>query len=189
MKNTKSIISKITDYLYMGGEPSVEQVNELGNQGVRLIICMIGGRTPPEGFNRHPYRLLWLQTYDSFLTPIPISVLAHGTQAALSMIKQGGGVFAYCAFGRHRSAAMASAILIANGHSAHEAIELLLSRSTTADPKVLHIYNRIIAFEKYWKNQDGLFSKLGLYLDDIYCIVVTNLVSIVAPLYFLWKKS
>ncbi len=86
-------ISKITDFLFIGAEPKVAQTNELDSRNVRLIISMIGGRRPPEELAKPPYHLLWLQTFDTIFTPIPISELRQGVAAALPVIQSDEGVF------------------------------------------------------------------------------------------------
>ena len=94
-------ISQITEYLYVGAQPRAEHAEELRARDVRLIISMIGTARPAAAFAEPPFRLLWLRTYDTFLTPIPISKLMEGVQAALPVIRSGGRVLTYCAQGRH----------------------------------------------------------------------------------------
>src|SRR5262245_5355251 len=117
-------ISKVTDYLYVSASLDSAHVNELDTRRISLIISMIGGRRPHEVFARSPYHLLWLQTFDSALFPIPLSRLTRGAQMALQTIQNKENVLVYCAQGRHRSVAMAAAILITMGYTAPEAADL-----------------------------------------------------------------
>jgi hypothetical protein len=149
-------ISQITDYLYVGARPKAEHAAELRARDVRLIISMIGTARPAAAFGEPPFRLLWLRTYDSFLTPIPVNKLVEGVQAALPVIRSGGRVLTYCAQGRHRSAAMAAAILIAMGHSAEEAMRLLRARRRIARPQTWYIKRQIKKFEKHWRQTNHL---------------------------------
>jgi protein tyrosine phosphatase (PTP) superfamily phosphohydrolase (DUF442 family) len=144
-------ISQITDYLYVGAQPRAEHAGELRARDVRLIISMIGTDRPAAAFGEPPFRLLWLRTYDTFLTPIPVSKLMEGVRAALPVIRSGGRVLTYCARGRHRSAAMAAAILIAMGHSAEEAMRLLRARRRIARPQTWYVKRQIKRFEKHWQ--------------------------------------
>ena len=144
-------ISQITDYLYVGAQPRAEHAAELHARDVRLIISMIGTARPAAAFGEPPFRLLWLRTYDSFLTPIPVSKLMEGVQAALPVIRSGGRVLTYCAQGRHRSAAMAAAILIAMGYSAEEAMRLLRTGRRIARPQTWYIKRQIKKFERHWQ--------------------------------------
>jgi hypothetical protein len=57
-------------------------------------------------------RYVRLRTFDNPLLPIPSAALVRGTRTALEVIAQGGGVYTHCSR-RHRSVAMAAAILIA----------------------------------------------------------------------------
>ncbi len=154
-------ISQITDYLYVGAQPSAEHAEELRARDVRLIISMIGTARPAAALARPPFRLLWLRTYDTFLTPIPVSKLMEGVQAALPVICDGGRVLTYCARGRHRSAAMAAAILIAMGHPAEEAMRLLRARRRIARPQTWYVKRQIKKFEKHWQQAHPAADPLG----------------------------
>ena len=145
-------ISQITDYLYVGAQPSAQDAEQLRALNVRLIISMAGTIHPPEVLTQPPLSVLWLRTYDTIFTPIPIGKLMKGVQAALPVIQGGGGVLAHCREGRHRSVAMGAAILIAMGHSAEEAMQLLSARRKKADPQAWHIRRQIKRFEKHWQS-------------------------------------
>jgi protein tyrosine phosphatase (PTP) superfamily phosphohydrolase (DUF442 family) len=149
-------ISQITDYLYVGAQPGAEHAAELRARDVRLIISMIGTARPAAAFGKPPFHLLWLRTYDTFLTPIPVSKLMEGVRAALPVIRDGGRVLTYCAQGRHRSVAMAAAILIAMGYSAEEAMRLLQTRRQIARPQTWYIKRQIKKFEKHWQQNNSL---------------------------------
>ncbi|MGH2521961.1 MAG: dual specificity protein phosphatase family protein [Anaerolineales bacterium] len=145
-------ISQITDYLFVGAQPSVEHAEELRALGVRLIISMRGEKRPPGRFLQPPFRTLWLPTYDTFLTPIPLRTLITGVETALPEIDGGGRVLIHCQRGRHRSVAMAAAILIARGHTSEAAMQLILARRPEADPYLWYIRQRIVMFEKRWRD-------------------------------------
>jgi protein tyrosine phosphatase (PTP) superfamily phosphohydrolase (DUF442 family) len=146
-------ISQITDYLYVGAQPKPEQAPQLRDLGVRLIISMRGEKRPPAAFAQPPLDVLWLKTFDTFFTPIPIHKLMEGVQAALPVIQTGGRVLTHCHRGRHRGVAMAAAILIAMGYSADEAMRLLRDRRASAHPEAWYIRRQIRKFEQYWRAQ------------------------------------
>ncbi len=148
-------ISQITDYLYVGAQPEAGHADELRALDVRLIISMRGERRPPAAFSQPPLRVLWLKTYDTFLTPIPIHEMMKGVRAALPVIQSGGRVLAHCHKGRHRGVAMAAAILIAMGYSADDAIRLLRERRAIAHPQAWYIRRQIKKFETHWHGQVG----------------------------------
>ncbi|MGC9333784.1 MAG: hypothetical protein ACP5JJ_06540 [Anaerolineae bacterium] len=146
-------VSQITDYLYISTvlkDQDVEAVRELD---VRLVIGMIAHIRPPRRLAELPVKVVWLRTFDFFLLPIPLRTLYRGVQAALPVIGDGDSVLVYCQAGRHRSVAMASAILIGMGDSADEAMTRIVEKHLVADPWAWHIQRQIRRFEKYWRRQ------------------------------------
>ena len=79
----------------------------------------------PASLGAPPLRLLWFQTFDNVLIPIPLKTLQLGVEAAIPVIQDGHAVLVFCMYGRHRSVAMAAAILIGMGHSAEDAMRML----------------------------------------------------------------
>ena len=149
-------ISRITEYLYVGGQPHPEHAAELADLGVRLVISMRGEVKPPEVFHQAPFQAMWLRTYDTFFTPIPIAKLMEGARVAVAAIARGERVLAHCHHGRHRGVAMGAAILIAKGFSADEAMRLLRQQRRLADPQAWYIRRQIKKFEKQWKKEVGM---------------------------------
>jgi protein tyrosine phosphatase (PTP) superfamily phosphohydrolase (DUF442 family) len=145
--------SPITDYLYIAANPKGSDASEITQLGVRLIISMIAHRRPAAEFYAPPLSALWLRTFDFFLLPIPVDVLERGVRAALPVIEDGHKVLTYCQAGRHRSVAMAAAILIAKGYSADEAMALIAKRRSKADPYAGHIQRQIRKFAARWSDQ------------------------------------
>jgi protein tyrosine phosphatase (PTP) superfamily phosphohydrolase (DUF442 family) len=146
-------ISQITDYLYIASQLQNEDLPAIEALDVRLIINMIAHRRVPRQLIQPPRTVVWLRTFDFFLLPIPVKTLYRGVRAALPVIQDGHRVLVYCQAGRHRSVAMASAILIARGHTAQEAMDLVKERRAVADPDARHIRRQIEKFEVYWHKQ------------------------------------
>ncbi len=144
-------ISLITDYLYVGAQPQARHAQHLQALNVRLIISMRGETRPLVVFTQPPFASVWLKTYDIFLLPIPVNKLMEGALAALPVIRAGGKVFTHCQRGKHRSVAMAAAILIAMGHSAEAAMRLLRERRPIADPHAWYVKPQIEKFEQQWQ--------------------------------------
>lgn len=143
--------SQITDTLYIGTTPPAEGYALLHELGVRLVIDMRAERWPYRRPPRPPIRLLWLPTFDNPLLPIPLRALLRGARAALQTFEQGGKVYVHCAVGAHRGVAMGAAILIAQGRSAEEAMQLISERRKAADPDAWYIRRRILLFAEHWK--------------------------------------
>ncbi len=142
-------ISPITDYLYIAAWPKSEDVEEIKALNVRLIVSMTMHH-PPIELTQSPLHLLRVRTIDTPLTPIPIRALRKGVETALPVIQHGAAVLIHCRKGRHRSVAMAAAILIGTGHSAQDAMKLISERREAADPYMFYIRWRINLFEKWW---------------------------------------
>ena len=145
--------SKITDDVFVGTTPGPGDFESLRQLGIRLVINMrlLLGHPPVHALSSMQY--LRLRTFDSPLMPIPTSALIRGARAALKVIGEGGIVYAHCSRGRHRSVAMAAAILIAQGLSAEDAIRLIKAQRPVADPEAAHIRPRIIEFGEIWLGQ------------------------------------
>ena len=143
-------ISRITDSLYVGTTPGREDFQRLHELGVRLVINMrlLLGQPPSDSLPSMRY--VRLRTFDSPLLPIPSAVLMRGTRTALEVIAQGGGVYTHCSRGRHRSVAMAAAILIAQGHAPETAMQMIREQRAVADPGASHIRPRILEFARAW---------------------------------------
>ncbi|MCA9400759.1 MAG: dual specificity protein phosphatase family protein [Candidatus Omnitrophica bacterium] len=148
-----SDISQITEQLYLASRLSKDDLVEIRKRNISLIISMIGQERPPKEFNDFPSRLLWLKSYDTFLTPVPIRKLKVGVLRALEVLQDKQNVLVFCFQGKRRSVTMAAAILIASGYTADSAIELLSEKREVILPVLWYVKRRIRKFEQYWKNQ------------------------------------
>jgi protein tyrosine phosphatase (PTP) superfamily phosphohydrolase (DUF442 family) len=144
-------ISQITDQLFIAAHPKAEHVKSIMDLNVRLILNMIFFR-PAEVYKKPPFRMVTLRTFDSIFLPIPMNKLMKGVKASIPAIEAGESVLVYCREGRHRSVAMAAAVLIGQGYSAVDAMQLIKSQRAKADPYAWHIKRRIIKFEELWRN-------------------------------------
>jgi hypothetical protein len=147
-------ISRVTDYLYVGSRVGKEHADELKVLNFNLIISMIGQRPPDEIYTLPPFKTLWIRTYDTLFTPIPIKKLRVGVEAALPIIQTNGKVLVFCMQGKRRSVAMAAAILIGMGYTSEQAIDLLTTARKVADPRRWYIRRQINAFESSWQKKE-----------------------------------
>lgn len=143
-------ISKITEYLYIAPRRALEDLDRLDQLDAGLLVSMIALWPPPRLPEDLELEVLWLRTFDFVLLPIPVRTLDRGVKAALPIIQSGRSIVVYCQAGRHRSVAMASAILIAMGYTAQDAMELISERRPVADPWAGHIQRQIRKFETYY---------------------------------------
>ena len=145
--------SEITKDLLIGNMPSLTDYERLRDFGVRLIITMRFTRGLKPDSHQQPMSTLWQRSIDSPLFPIWIQKLLHGAQAALETIRDGGRVYAHRhAYRRHRGVAMGAYILIAQGYSPQEAMELIAARRSVADPYAFYIRSRILKFASVWNS-------------------------------------
>jgi protein-tyrosine phosphatase len=142
-------ISAITDQLYIAARPRSGHVEHLLGLRIDLVLSMIWF-PPTKGLLRPPFKVVRLPAVDSPLVPIPLWLLRRGVDAALPVLREGGRVLVHCRAGRHRSVAMASCILIAQGMTADQAMDRVLSRRPAADPHAFYIESRIRRFERDW---------------------------------------
>jgi predicted protein tyrosine phosphatase len=145
-------ISRITDYLFISAFPEAEHAATIRALNVRLILSM-PLQKPHHEVRMPPVKWLHLRTVDSPLTPMPISTLRRGVEAALPVIDGGHAVLVHCLAGVHRSVAMACCILIGMGYSAEAAMALVESKREVADPRVWYIRARIEKFERSWRKR------------------------------------
>lgn len=141
--------SAITEQLFIAPRPRTRHLDQFRGLGVELVLSMIGVR-PPRALAEPPFQLVRLPVFDNPLIPIPLDMLQAGVSAAVPVLEAGGRVLVYCRAGRHRSVAMAACILISQGMTADEAMEMILARRPYADPHAPHIERRIRAFGQAW---------------------------------------
>jgi len=142
-------VSAITEQLYIAARPRAAHMAHVRELRIDLVISMIWFR-PTRELTRPPFKLLRLPTIDSPATPLPLWILRRGVEAAIPVLDAGGRVLVYCRAGRHRSVAMACCILIAEGRTADEAMDLVTEQRPVADPHIFYIERRIRAFERDW---------------------------------------
>jgi protein tyrosine phosphatase (PTP) superfamily phosphohydrolase (DUF442 family) len=142
--------NQITENLYIGTTPKAKDYDQLHQLGVKLVINMRIGIPPRGDPHNPPMSSLWLPTIDSPLFPIPMRFLKVGTQAALKVIEGGGSVYTHCSRGRHRGPAMGACILIAQGMTAEEVIQLIKQHRPVSDLQAWYIQRRILKFAREW---------------------------------------
>lgn len=142
--------SRITDQLYIGTTPNTKDYVLLHELGINLVINTRFGFPPKRDPAVPPMRSLWLPAIDSPIIPIPLTLLQIGVREALKVIDSGGVVYVHCTRGRHRGPAMGACILIAQGKSPYEAMELIKQKRPIADPEAWYIRRRIMKFAENW---------------------------------------
>jgi protein tyrosine phosphatase (PTP) superfamily phosphohydrolase (DUF442 family) len=142
--------SQITQDLFIGPMPTASDYRQLYDLGVRLVLNMRFARKLPEDLPEPPIEVLWLRTFDTPFTPMPLKKILQGTHRGLEVIRLGGKIYSHCAKGRHRSVVMGAAILIAQGHAPDTAIRLIKEQRPISDPGMFYIKKRIYDFARHW---------------------------------------
>jgi len=143
--------SRITEYLYVGKTPFRKGYVFLKELDIDLIINMRVEYPPPRNA---PIRTLWLPSADHPFIWIPIRLLKRGVNAALKVIDEGGKVYTHCHGGVHRAVAMASCVLIAQGHTPEEAMTLVKAGRPKADPYIWYIRRQIVGFANWYGDRE-----------------------------------
>lgn len=144
--------SRITNYLYIGTTPKGKDYVTLHELGVSLVINTRFNAPPRRDPLTPPITSLWLPMIDSPIIPIPIWALERGVQEALKVIGSGGVVYTHCSKGRHRGPAMGACILIAQGMTPDQAMELIKQQRPISDPHIWYIQSRIMKFARAWND-------------------------------------
>ena len=144
-------ISFIAPHLLMGSQPTDRAYRELESDGVKLIINM---RIFPDGRNKTLIPTKNFRAFDAPFFPVPMRYLFRGARLALEHINNNETVFVHCRQGKHRSAMMVAAILIALGRSSDEARRIIKEGRPVANPDLFYIRQRIKQFETAWNKRD-----------------------------------
>ena len=87
-----------------------------------------------------------------------LNVSAHASRTSLEAMRREEKVYVHCAYGRHRSVALAASILIAQGQTPTAAMALIKQRRAVADPDAFYIRGRILSFAQHW-SENGIGSR------------------------------
>lgn len=142
-------ISRITDTLYIAAHPAPADADYLRQLPTQLMLS-IRMRPPHPTVRVAAEQWVHLPCMDTPFTPLPMLLLWTGVETALPVISAGKNVVVHCAYGRHRSVALACCILIGQGYSAADAMALVKQQRPIADPYVGYIRARIERFEARW---------------------------------------
>lgn len=142
-------ISQITDNLYIAARPTRTDAEYLRKLPTHLMLS-IRMRPPHPSVRAAAESWLHLPCMDTPVTPLPMLLLWTGVEAALPVMREGKNVVVHCAYGRHRSVALACCILIAQGSSPGAAMALVKRKRPIADPYAGYIRARIERFAEKW---------------------------------------
>jgi protein-tyrosine phosphatase len=147
--------SQVTEDLYIGAWPTKYNVETIQSLGVTLILATILESVDKE-LGEPPLRLVKMRMTDAIPNRpyYPTKTLLRGVNAAVDAFDRGEKVMVFCKSGRHRSVTTSCCILVAQGYTADEAIELVESKRSESDLNPA-LRQRIVDFENVWLEQNG----------------------------------
>ena len=141
-------LARITDRLVVGGEVPVSAYSRLEAMGVTAVIDLREeARDDADALERLGIELLHLPATDRYAPTR--EELERGVVWTLERLERGGQVYAHCKHGVGRGPLMGLAILVAQGHTASEALRLMRSRRWQVAPNDRQLAV-LVAFEQAW---------------------------------------
>lgn len=138
----------ITENLAAGGSVRRRDLGRLAASGVTAVIDVRSeARDDQRELDRLGIQFLHLPAPDRY-APGAEQLLA-GVDWALRVLERGGKIFSHCEHGVGRGPLMACAILVAQGRTAPEALEIVREKRWQAAPNDRQI-ERLLDFERLW---------------------------------------
>lgn len=141
-------MSKITNDLYVGRTPYGSEYKKLKDLGVDLVINMRAEWPTPLIARQKLIQDVWVPSLDLPIGFVDQSRLKANAKRAKDVIDNGGKVYVFCRKGRHRSVAMASAILLSQGYTLDQIKKLFAKQRPVADLKRYQVNKAVSQFAK-----------------------------------------
>lgn len=139
-------LSWITDHLAVGGAFDPDAVGRLARLGIRAVVDVrLEASDDPHLLGRHGIALLHLPTPDGH--EFGQDDLRRGVDWIRARLAEGKKVLIHCAGGAGRSPLLACAVLVSQGYSAPQALELVRARRWQASPNDRQL-EALLAFER-----------------------------------------
>ena len=143
--------SDITPHLAVGGAFRKRQIKRLKHRGVTAVVdCRSEARDDPEALRQAGIEFLHLPTLDRH--GFTHAQMHEGVDWVLDHIDNGGRAFLHCEHGVGRGPLMACAVLVAQGHSAPEALRMVRRARWQALPNDRQLA-ALLNFEQEWNAQ------------------------------------
>jgi protein tyrosine phosphatase (PTP) superfamily phosphohydrolase (DUF442 family) len=126
-------MSWVTPQLAVGGRIRLEDIGRLARVGVTRVVDTRSEHKDDEvALGKEGIEMLHLPTPDTY--PLSITDLRRGADWVNQQLASGHRVLIHCEHGVGRSVLLTAAALVANGMSAHEAVDLIQRRRWQAAP-------------------------------------------------------
>ena len=143
--------SDVTPQLAVGGSYKVRQIKQLKARGITAVVdCREEARDDPKALAAADIELLHLPARDRY--PLSYDQLHEGVDWVLDHLGQGGHVFMHCEHGVGRGPLMCSAVLVAQGYSAPEALRIVRAGRWQAMPNDRQL-EALLRFEREWREK------------------------------------
>lgn len=139
-------MSWVTDHLAVGGRIHPRDIHSLELLGVTAVVdTRAEYRDELALMQQANIELLLLPTPDTY--PLTVEQLFTGSAWVQERIEQGGRALIHCEHGVGRSVLLTAAVLVYNGMSSHEALQLVQRKRWQASPNHKQVM-RLREFEK-----------------------------------------
>ena len=157
--------SEVTRQLAVGGAFRRRQINHLVRRGVTAVVdCREEARDDPEALRHAGIEFLHMPTPDRY--GFTYEQLHQGVDWVLDHVASGGRAFLHCEHGVGRGPLLACAVLVAQGHTAPEALRVVRAGRWQALPNDRQLM-ALLRFEDQWRaNRGGSTREPRSHSDD-----------------------
>jgi protein tyrosine phosphatase (PTP) superfamily phosphohydrolase (DUF442 family) len=143
--------SDVTPQLAVGGAFRTRQIKQLRRRGVSAVVdCRQEAQDDATALEHAGLAFLHLPTPDRH--GFTYDQLHEGVDWVLDHLARGGRAFLHCEHGVGRGPLMACAVLVAQGHSAPEALRIVRRGRWQAMPNDRQL-QALLAFEREWRQR------------------------------------
>jgi protein tyrosine phosphatase (PTP) superfamily phosphohydrolase (DUF442 family) len=143
--------SEVTPQLAVGGAFRKRQIKRLKHHGVTAVVdCRLEAEDDPVALKQAGIEFLHLPTLDRH--GFTYAQMHEGVDWVLDHIANGGRAFLHCEHGVGRGPLMACAVLVAQGHTAPEALRIVRRGRWQALPNDRQLA-ALLTFEQEWNSR------------------------------------
>ena len=144
--------SDVTPQLAVGGAFRKRQIKQLKHRGVTAVVdCRLEAEDDPVALKQAGIEFLHLPTLDRH--GFTYVQMHEGVDWVLDHIANGGRAFLHCEHGVGRGPLMACAVLVAQGHTAPEALRIVRRGRWQALPNDRQLA-ALLNFEQEWNSRE-----------------------------------
>ena len=143
--------SDITPQLAVGGAFRKRQIKRLRHRGVTAVLdCRLEAEDDADALAGAGIHFLHVPTLDRY--GFTYAQMEQGVEWVLEQVSGGGKAFLHCEHGVGRGPTMACAVLVAQGHTAPEALRIVRAARWQALPNDRQLA-ALLDFEHSWRQQ------------------------------------